>query len=98
MDDYLLFSFNPAILIPLNILNIAFIRKVIHYYRGDCTREQAIWVGLVSVLLPTFYALLLIGFLTYAQTLVAISPIFIPFVFGVILMHKKPGPVFVSPW
>ncbi|MGY5879279.1 MAG: hypothetical protein RTV31_03465 [Candidatus Thorarchaeota archaeon] len=98
IDDYLSFAYWPAVLVPLNICNIAYIRKMIHYYRGDCTRDFVIWVGLLSITLPTIFAIVLISMFTPAQSVLAISPIYLPFIFGIILMYKKPGPELISPW
>ena len=98
IDDYLLFAYSPALLVPLNICNIAYIWKMVHYYRGDCTRNFVIWVGMLSITLPTIFAIVLIGFLTPSQSLLAISPIYLPFIFGIILMYRKPRPELISPW
>ena len=97
-DDYLWFIYNPALLIPLNILNVIYIRQMVHHYRGNCTRDHVIWVGLICIILPTIYAMLLIRFLPSVQALLAISPIYLPFIFGIILMQKKPPPELISPW
>jgi len=39
--------------IPLTIFNVLYIRQIIRYYQGKCTRYSVIWVGLLSIVLPT---------------------------------------------
>ena len=84
--------------IPLTIFNIAYIWKIVRYYRGDCTRYSAVWVGMLSVTVTTVFALLTTGWLGATEGLVLIGPIPLQFIAGLIFMYKIPGPEMTSPW
>lgn len=53
--------FNIWFTLPLTIFNIAYIWKIVRYYRGQCTRYSAIWVGILSVTIPTLFGLITTG-------------------------------------
>lgn len=88
---------NVWLTLPLTILNIVYIWKIIRYYKGNCTRYSAIWVGMLSITLPTVFALSL-GMFSLGGGLLFIGPIPIQFVVGLIFLYKIPGPELTSPW
>ncbi|TFG31829.1 hypothetical protein EU528_05045, partial [Candidatus Thorarchaeota archaeon] len=90
--------FNIWFTLPLTMFNIAYIWKIIRYYRGDCTRYSAIWVGMLSLTVPTVFALLTTGWLSPEGGLLIIGPIPIQFIVGLFFMYKIPGPEMTSPW
>lgn len=94
----LFLALNIWFTLPLTIFNIAYIWKIIRYYRGDCTRYSAIWVGMLSITIPTIFALLTTGILSGTGSLVVIGPIPLQFIAGLIFMFKIPGPEMTSPW
>ncbi|MGY5859137.1 MAG: hypothetical protein RTU63_07195 [Candidatus Thorarchaeota archaeon] len=81
--------------IPLTIFNIAYIRQIVQYYRGRCTRYSAIWVGMLSLTFPTLFSLVLTA-PSFGTTF--IGPIPIQFIAGLIFLFKYPGPEMTSPW
>jgi hypothetical protein len=89
---------NIWLTLPLTILNIAYIWKVVRYYRGDCTRYSAIWVGMLSLVLPTLIAICITIPLNPSGGFVFIGPIPLQFIVGLIFMYKIPGPEMTSPW
>ena len=98
-------TFNPLFMmaniwftIPLTIFNIAYIWKMIRYYRGKCTRYSVFWVGLLSITIPTVLALVLTGFVSPSGGYAMIGPIPIQFIVGLIFLYKYPGPEMTSPW
>lgn len=93
----LFFLINIWFTIPLTIFNLAYIRQVVHYYRGKCTRYSAIWIGMLSVTIPTLFTLAVTGLLT-PGSFVFIGPIPIQFITGLIFLYKIPGPDMTSPW
>jgi len=84
--------------LPLTLFNLLYIWKIIRYYRGDCTRYSAIWVGMLSITIPTVFALLTTGFSDSIDGLVIIGPIPLQFIAGLYFMYKIPGPEMTSPW
>ena len=94
----LFMALNLWFTIPLTIFNIAYIWKIVRYYRGNCTRYSAIWVGMLSVTVPTIFALATTGWVSSTAGLVIIGPIPLQFVAGLIFMFKFPGPEMTSPW
>jgi hypothetical protein len=86
---------NLWLTIPLTIFNIAYIRQIVQYYRGKCTRYSAIWVGILSLTFPTLLSLTLTA---PSLGITFIGPIPIQFIVGLIFMFKYPGPEMTSPW
>jgi len=84
--------------LPLTIFNVAYIWKIIRYYRGNCSRYSVIWVGLLSITIPTVFVLATTGFLNPTSGLIIIGPIPIQFIVGLIFLYKFPGPEMTSPW
>ncbi|TFG99104.1 hypothetical protein E4H12_03865 [Candidatus Thorarchaeota archaeon] len=104
-DLYIPFALMPIftlsniwLTIPLTILNLAYIRQIIHHYRGKCTRYSAIWIGILSITIPTLIVLATTGILFPSGPLIFIGPIPIQFIVGLIFMFKYPGPEMTSPW
>ncbi len=104
-DFYLPFQFMPLffllnlwITLPLTIFNIAYIWKIIRYYRGQCTRYSVVWVGLISITIPTIFAMVTTGVLSGLSGFVFVGPIPIQFIAGLIFLYKIPGPEMTSPW
>lgn len=100
---YLPFSFIPLFMLfniwmvlPLTLFNIAYIYQIIRYYRGYCTRYSAIWVGLLSITVPTVFVLAITGFI--GRSFVFLGPIPLQFIAGLIFLRKFPGPEMTSPW
>jgi hypothetical protein len=81
--------------LPLTLLNIVYIWKIVRYYRGNCTRYSVIWVGMLSLILPTLIALFLSD---QSGGYIFIGPIPLQFIAGLIFMYKIPGPEMTSPW
>jgi len=94
----LFFLLNIWITLPLTIFNIAYIWKIIRYYRGQCTRYSVVWVGLLSIILPTLIALATMSILSPAGGWLFIEPIPLQFIVGLIFLYKIPGPEMTSPW
>ena len=94
----LFFLFNFWITVPLTIFNIAYIWKIIRYYRGKCTRYSVVWVGLLSITLPTLIALATTGIISPVGGLLFVGPIPLQFIAGLIFLYKIPGPEMTSPW
>lgn len=92
------FAYSPTFLVPFTITYIPYIWKIRRYYRGDCTRYSVIWVSMLCAILPSIYALVVIGILNPTQNWLIISPIYLPFIAGLIFMFKIPGPEMTSPW
>jgi len=84
--------------LPLTIFNIVYIWKIVRYYRGNCSRYSVIWVGMLSITIPTIFALATTGFLNPTAGLVIIGPIPLQFIAGLIFLYKIPGPEMTSPW
>ena len=89
---------NMWLTLPLTIFNILYIRQIIRYYQGKCTRYSAIWVGMLSLVLPTLIALGTTGILVHNSEFLFIGPIPIQFVAGLYFLRKYPGPEMTSPW
>ncbi len=89
---------NIWLTLPLTIFNILYIRQIIRYYQGKCTRYSAIWVGMLSIVLPTLVSLSTTGILVPSSNLLFIGPIPIQFVAGLYFLRKYPGPEMTSPW
>ena len=94
----LFFLLNIWFTLPLTIFNIAYVWKIIRYYRGQCTRYSVVWVGLLSIILPTFIALATTGILSPVGGWLFVGPIPLQFIAGLILLYKIPGPDMTSPW
>jgi len=90
--------FNIWFTLPLTIFNIAYIWKIVRYYRGQCTRYSAIWVGILSVTIPTLFGLITTGLFNLIGGLLFIGPIPLQFIAGLIFLYKIPGPEMPSPW
>ncbi len=89
---------NIWVTIPLTIFNVLYIRQIIRYYQGKCTRYSAVWVGILSIVLPTLVALSTSGILVPNSEFIFIGPIPIQFVAGLYFLRKYPGPEMTSPW
>jgi len=89
---------NIWLTLPLTIFNILYIRQIIRYYQGKCTRYSAVWVGMLSIVLPTLVALSTSGILVPNSEFIFIGPIPIQFVAGLYFLRKYPGPEMTSPW
>jgi len=94
----LFFLVNIWFTLPLTIFNIAYIWKIIRYYRGQCTRYSVVWVGLLSIILPTLIALATEGILSAGGGWLFVGPIPLQFIAGLIFLYKIPGPEMTSPW
>jgi len=90
--------FNIWFTLPLTLFNIAYIWQVVRYYRGHCTRYSAIWIGLLSVTIPTLFGLVTTGLFNPVGGFLFIGPIPLQFLAGLIFMYKIPGPEMTSPW
>ncbi len=94
----LFFLFNIWFTLPLTIFNIAYIWKMIRYYRGQCTRYSVVWVGLLSITLPALIALATTSILSPTGGWLFVGPIPLQFIAGLIFLYKVPGPEMTSPW
>ena len=92
------FLFNIWFTLPLTIFNIAYIWKIIRYYRGKCTRYSVIWVGLLSITVPTVLTIVWTGYASGGGVFGILGPIPIQFIVGLIFLYKIPGPEMTSPW
>jgi hypothetical protein len=97
-NDYLSFFYHPAFLAPFILPSIAFIWQMIRYYRGDCARHNATLVGILSVILPTLYFILVGGMFSTVESLFVISPIYLVIIVGIVLMYGRPITMLLSPW
>ena len=99
LNIVLLYSF-AAIwsILPLTLFNFLYVAQIIRYYRGKCPRYCAVWVGLLSITLPTVFAFVTTGILFSGSVFVLVGPIPLQFIAGLIIMHKIPGPEMTSPW
>ncbi len=89
---------NIWITLPFTLFNIVYVWKIIRYFRGNCTRFSVVWVGMLSLIFPTLFALFLRGMNDLAAGFVFIGPIPIQFIVGLIFMFKIEGPEMTSPW
>ena len=89
---------NIWMVLPLTLFNIAYIYQIVRYYRGHCTRYSAIWVGMLSLTIPTVFSLVTGGFLQPGGVFSFVGPIPIQFIVGLLFMYKFPGPEMTSPW
>lgn len=89
---------NIWITLPFTLFNIAYVWKIIRYFRGNCTRFSVIWVGMLSLIFPTLFAIFSGGTIDPADGFVFIGSIPIQFIAGLIFMFKLEGPEMTSPW
>ncbi|MFW9843875.1 MAG: hypothetical protein ACFFEV_04810 [Candidatus Thorarchaeota archaeon] len=83
---------------PLTLVNYLYIVQIVRYYRGDCIRYSAVWIGLLSVTIPTIFAYITTGIVTPGGEFALVGPIPLQFIAGLIFMYKIPGPEMTSPW
>jgi hypothetical protein len=84
--------------LPLTLFNYLYIAQIIRYYRGKCERYSAVWVGLLSITLPTLFALTTTGSYVPGSAFIFIGPIPLQFLAGLYFMRRYPGPEMTSPW
>lgn len=92
------FLFNPHFLkltVILSILNILYVFELVRYYQGERSKTRVIVVGLASLLFPDLLVRLSTVLVQWPYFGI-IWPIPIQFIVGIILIHKIPGPEFVS--
>lgn len=82
--------------IPFSFINLLFFWQIVRYYQGKCTKNGVAWVGAFSITLPTILAIATFGLLTPFAFFPYIVPIPIQFIAGFILIHRIPGPEFVT--
>ncbi|MBN2230495.1 MAG: hypothetical protein JW779_12985 [Candidatus Thorarchaeota archaeon] len=94
-------AIHPAVLyltLPLSIFNILYIRQIVRYYKGKSSRYSAVMAGVLSLIVPTFFSLVISFVSAPLQNITFIVPIPIQFIAGLIFLHKIPGPELISPW
>jgi hypothetical protein len=94
-DSLLSFWFiMPAV--PLHILfGIWFVR----YYQAKSSKDSALILGILSVILPTFIHLYVsIYMLALSRLYVVIFPLPIQFLAGLLILRRIDGPEVISPW
>ena len=84
--------------LPLNLFNYLYIVQIIRYYRGKCTRYSVIWVGLLSLVIPFLFSLVVTAFMIPGNVFTFIGPIPIQFIAGLVFLFKIEGPEMTSPW
>jgi len=87
--------FYPFIFLPLTILNILFVIWIVRYYQAKASKNSVLMLGLLSIILPTMFALYITGL--FGQFMV-IYPIPIQFIVGLIILWRIEGPEVISPW
>lgn len=98
----LLYIFNPIyylstiwFTVPLCLFNILYVRQILRYFMGLSSRDSAIMVGLLSLIVPTIMSL----YITQAGfPFGLIIPIPIQFVIGLIFLYKFREPELIAPW
>ncbi|MGY5859136.1 MAG: hypothetical protein RTU63_07190 [Candidatus Thorarchaeota archaeon] len=96
--EYVSFFSHPMVIGPLTCPSLLYIWQMVRYYRGDSTRYNTIMVGLLSVLLPTLYLILVGGMLSPIETLLVMCPLCLTIIVGLILMFRLPYVEMISPW
>lgn len=86
------FNVDLMLTLPLCILNVAFAVWIVRYYQDKSSKYSAMMIGLLSVLLPTSLALYISGLV------IAIYPIPIQFIVGLLVLWRIEGPEVISPW
>jgi hypothetical protein len=86
------------LLVPLSIFSILYVRQIIRYYFGKSSRDSALMVGILSIILPSLIQLVFAVSLVNISRAGFIIPIPIQFVAGLILLRKFEGPEVISPW
>jgi hypothetical protein len=84
--------------LPLVIFNILYIRQIVRYYYGKTTRDAAIMVGIISLLLPALIGLSTSGYYFPSGEYLYVGPVPIQFIAGLIILYKLEGPEVISPW
>ena len=82
--------------IPFSFINLLFFWQIVRYYQGKCTKNGVAWIGAFSITLPTILATATFGIFTPFAFFPYIVPIPIQLIAGLILMHRIPGPEFVT--
>ena len=96
--EYVTFFAHPMVVGPLTCPSFVYIWQMARYYRGDSSRYNTTMVGLLSVLLPTLYLLLVGGMLNSSETLLVMCPLCLTIIVGLILMYRLPYVELISPW
>jgi len=92
---YFLDPFVIFVTLPLTILNIMFAVWIVRYYNAKTSKYTAIFIGILSILLPSALFLYLN---MMAGSILLLYPIPIQFIVGLILLWRIEGPDVISPW
>lgn len=87
--------FYPIIFLPLTILNILYVVWIVRYYQAKASKNSVLMLGLLSIILPTVFALYITGL--FGEFMV-IYPIPIQFIAGLLILWRIEGPEVISPW
>ena len=85
----------PYLFIPLTLLNILYALGIVRYYQAKNSKDLAVVLGLLSIILPTG---LILYFSALAGYVIVIYPIPIQFIVGIFILWKFEGPEVISPW
>lgn len=85
-------SFNLLITLPLCILHVVFAIWIVRYYQSKTTKDAAMIIGLLSILLPATLVLYL------SSLAMVIYPLPIQFIIGLCILWRIDGPEVISPW
>jgi len=81
--------------IPLCSLNLLYIRQLWRHYMGYCNKGSVLWIGLLSLMVPSIISL----YVTYLGFPVGlVLPIPIQFICGLVFLYKFREPELISAW
>ena len=95
MMNPLIWMVTAWLTIPLCSLNLLYIRQLWRHYMGYSNKGSVLWVGLLSLMVPSIISL----YVTYLGFPVGlVLPIPIQFICGLVLLYKFREPELISAW
>jgi hypothetical protein len=93
---YVTYQNLPMMYVAVNLgfFNILFVYWMYRYYNGKSTKNSAISVGALSLVIPLIIAMIFPGYIIGYY----VGPIPLQFFCGLYIMYKIPGPELRSPW
>jgi len=81
--------------IPLTLLNLLYVRQIWRHFMGYSTKSGALFVGLLSLVVPPCISIY-ISYMGFPFGLIV--PIPLQFICGLVLLNKFREPELISPW